>query len=95
MVTATKMGGSQKGPKVGKVRRVNKSFATSPSGQFAKRLNQLLRNQPASDLADKLGVSDDAVLKWLRGDRTPPIDQWPDIAKALGLSDWRDLIPPK
>jgi hypothetical protein len=34
------------------------------------------------------------VRKWCRGDMTPHLEHWPRLAKALGLSDWRDLLPP-
>ncbi len=83
-----------KGRIMGKKRQKPKRD-NSPSGLFAARLRELMADRPAPELAETLGVTPDAVLKWLRGDRTPPLDQWPAIAKALGLSDWRDLLPPR
>lgn len=48
----------------------------------------------AVKVANEVGVSHDAVLKWCRGDTLPKLDHWPKLAKAVGLKDWRDLLPP-
>lgn len=79
---------------MGKVRHVPTGKPRTPRERFAARLRELVGNRPASFLADAIGVKPDTVLKWLRGDNTPDLDYWPDIAKALGLKDWRELLPP-
>jgi transcriptional regulator with XRE-family HTH domain len=88
VVSAIKMAG------VGKKRaKVTARKGDALSVRFGARLAQLLGNRPASYLAEKLKVSPDAVLKWMRGQRTPSIDDWDAIAQALGLASYRDLIP--
>ncbi len=79
---------------MGKVRHVPTGKPKSPREKFAARLRELLGDRPASFLADAVGVKPDAVLKWLRGANTPDLDYWPKLAKAFGLNDWRDLLPP-
>ena len=79
---------------VGK-KRSSPKLGNSPSHQFAKRLRALWGNKPATELAEALGVTPDAVRKWLRGEHVPPLDDWPALAKSLGLADWRDLLPPR
>lgn len=83
-----------KGRRVGKKRTTVKARKGDKlSLQIAARLNALLGDRPASYLAQQLGISTDAVSKWLRADRTPDVDKWSDIAKALGGNDFRDLLP--
>lgn len=76
-------------------KRSNPKLGNSPSHQFTRRLRALLGDRTATELAQALGITPNAVGKWLRGERTPPMDDWPAIAKALGLDDWRDLLPPR
>ncbi len=78
-------------PTMGK-KRVSTRLGKKPSEVFAARLRTLLDGQSGSSLAAKLGISADAVLKWLRAERTPKLDELPAIAAALGLDDWRDLL---
>jgi transcriptional regulator with XRE-family HTH domain len=85
---------SSKRAKVGKTRHVPTGKPKTPRERFAARLRELLGDRPASFLADAVGVKPDAVLKWLRGANTPDLDYWPKLAKAFGLDDWRDLLPP-
>lgn len=83
-----------KGRRVGKKRhvpRVTKGAALSM--RIAARLNELLGDRPASYLAAKLGVSVDAVTKWLHAHRTPDVDKWDQIAVALGGKSFRDILP--
>lgn len=93
MATATKIRGSQKGPTVGKVRHVPTGKPKTPREKFAANLRELAGNRPASEIAEAMGVTPDTVLKWLRGDRTPDLDLWPELAKVLKLDDPRDLLP--
>lgn len=59
---------------------------------FANHLSKLVGDK-SGEVAAAVGVSHDAVLKWCCGDSFPSLDKWPDIAKALGLSSWRELLP--
>lgn len=78
---------------MGKKRAENKKKPKTPREQFAARLRVLAGDRPASELAPLWGVSTDAALKYLRGDRTPKLDEWPAIAAGLGLERWQDLLP--
>lgn len=78
-------------PSMGKKRAATR-LGKKPSEIFAARLRSLLGDQSGSSLAKKLNISADAVLKWLRAERTPPLDDLPAIAAALGVSDWRELL---
>ena len=60
---------------------------------FANHLAKLVGDR-SKDVAGAVGVSHDAVLKWCAGDSLPTLDRWPKIAKALGLRDYRELLPP-
>jgi hypothetical protein len=90
----TKIEPSSKGPKVGKTRHVPTGKPKTPREKFAARLRELAGSRPASEIATAMDLTPDTVLKWLRGDRTPDLDLWPDLAKVLGLKDPRDLLPP-
>jgi transcriptional regulator with XRE-family HTH domain len=79
---------------VGKKRAVTTDKPKTLKERFAANLRLLAGERPASSIADSMGVTPDTVLKWLRGDRTPDLDTWPSLAKALNLKDWRDLLPP-
>lgn len=79
---------------VGKKRTTSKKKPKTPREQFAARLRDLVGDRPASDFADAWDSTPDGVLKYLRGDRTPKLDQWPKIAASLGLKNWQDLLPP-
>lgn len=90
----SKLDASNERPKVGKSRHVPTGKPKSPREKFAARLRELVGDKPASEIAKAMDLTPDTVLKWLRGDRTPDLDLWPDLAKVLGLKDPRDLLPP-
>ena len=48
----------------------------------------------ASEVAAALGTSRQAVSAWGAGYRLPPPEQWPEIASALGVTDYRNIFPP-
>ena len=60
---------------------------------FSARLRELAKDTPASDIAEHVGATPDAVLKWLRGDSFPDIDRWPTIALYFGFADYREMLP--
>lgn len=61
--------------------------------KLAARLRKLAGTRPAHEIAAKVGVSVNTVLKWLKAENTPDLEYWPDLAAALGLDDYRDLLP--
>lgn len=79
-----------------KKKPIPKSVARTPAGMQAAHIERLLAaaKKTPQDLAHELGLDDEAVRKWITAKSSPPINRWPSIAKALGLKDWRDLIPP-
>ena len=90
-----KMDGSQKGPKVGRKRQpISKDLLKTPSGKFAVRLAGLMEAAgiDAKELGDKIGKSSDTVHVYLAGKAVPHLDDWPKIAKALGLDHYRELL---
>lgn len=64
------------------------------AGKFGARLLVLSEaaNLDADALADKLGKTGDMVRIYYSGRSVPPLNDWPKIAKALGVTV-RDLIP--
>lgn len=87
--------GSNKGARVARPRSKEPNPRT-PSGQWSLYLAHLMerRGFTADSLAAELGRSRSIVFRWLRGDSIPPVDHWPLIAEALGLSNWTELTPP-
>lgn len=79
---------------MGKKRTTGKKPPKTPRQQFAARLKELAGERPASYYAPLWGCKPDAVLKYMRGDRTPKLDMWPKIAASFGLENWQDLLPP-
>lgn len=95
MSAATKIKPSQKGPKVGRKRQpIPKELLKTPSGKFAVRLQGLMEaaGLDAKELGDKIGKSSDTVHVYLAGKAVPHLDDWPKIAKALGLDHYRELL---
>lgn len=85
-----------KGRTVGRLRE-KEPDRTKPEGQLSLYLAHLLRarDKTPDDLAEAIGVQRSTVFNWLRGDSAPPVKLWAPIAKALGLKDWRALVPPQ
>lgn len=95
MTAATaKMTGS-KGQQVGRGRKeqppeVRRSFAA----KFGKRLEFLAQaaGMNAKAFGEKLGKSDDMVRLYYAGTSVPHINDWPRIARILGVKV-HDLLP--
>jgi ribosome-binding protein aMBF1 (putative translation factor) len=86
---------SQKGPKVGRKRQPqSKEVAKSLTGKFGANLAALAEqaNLDADTLGDKIGRSGDMVRLYFAGRSVPPLNDWPKIAKALGVT-LRELLP--
>jgi ribosome-binding protein aMBF1 (putative translation factor) len=94
--TATKMGGSQTRATVGRKRQpqtpeIRKTLA----GKFGARLSVLAdaAGLDADSLGSKIGKSGDTVRLYFAGKASPHINDWPKLAKVLGLANTRDLLP--
>jgi hypothetical protein len=59
---------------------------------WAEHLGRLIGNN-AGRVADSLGVTPDAVLKWCAGESFPSADRWPKLAAALNLKTVKALLP--
>lgn len=86
----TKMGTSQTGVrKVGRKRQPqSKDIARTYKGRFGQRLAALAEtaNLDADKLGGKIGKSGDTVRLYFAGRVAPPLDDFPAIAKALGVT---------
>jgi hypothetical protein len=91
---ARKMGGPPKGRTVGR-RRTTKPSRDLPVAQrkFAEHLSKLVGDDSIR-VAAAVGVTPDAVRKWCAGHAVPSLEYWPKLSAALGLADWRELLPP-
>jgi ribosome-binding protein aMBF1 (putative translation factor) len=92
---ARKMGGPPKGRTVGRKRQpqppeIRKTLA----GKFGKRLLELAENAglDANELGAKIGKTPDMVRIYFGGRAVPHLNDWPKIARALGVNI-RDLLP--
>jgi ribosome-binding protein aMBF1 (putative translation factor) len=72
-----------------------KAVRNTPAGKFGQRLEELMSKSgfTPNEFAERIGKTPDMVRKYLRGDNTPHIDDWPMIAHVLGLKDASDLLP--
>lgn len=87
--------GSLKGQKVGRKRQPQKAEVRKTyAGKVGLRLAELANRAglSADDLGDKLGKSGDSVRLYFAGDASPKLNDWPKLAKILGVSV-RDLLP--
>jgi ribosome-binding protein aMBF1 (putative translation factor) len=96
IATATKMGGSQQRATVGRKRQpqtpeIRKTLA----GKLGARLAELADSVglDADQLGDKIGKSGDTVRLYFSGKASPHINDWPKLAKALGVPSVRELLP--
>lgn len=91
-----KMEASLKGAKrVGKKRAAQtKDIAKTMAGRFGARLAELAEKAglTTEELASRIGKSSQSVLLYYAGKAVPHINEWPAIAKALGVSI-SDLLP--
>lgn len=64
------------------------------AGRFGVRLSYLADGAglSADELAAKIGKTGDMVRIYYSGRSTPPLDDWPKIARALGVTV-RELLP--
>lgn len=86
---------SQRATTVGR-ERTQEPDPTTPEGQWALYLCKLMddRGISADALAESAEVARSLIFKYRRGETVPSIRVWGRFAAALGLSDWRALVPP-
>jgi hypothetical protein len=83
-------------PHVGRQRQPQaKEVRNTLTGKMGSRLEQLALSA-GYDTPDKfaaaVGKTEEAIRHWYRGTRAPKLDEWPKIAKKLGVSV-RELLP--
>jgi len=72
-----------------------KDVRNTVAGKFGQRLEQLATEAglTTAEFADRAGVTEDAIRRYFRGADVPRLDRWPEIARALGLKNAKDLLP--
>jgi ribosome-binding protein aMBF1 (putative translation factor) len=72
-----------------------KSVRGTPAGKFGQRLEALMMRAglTTTELSARIGITPDTLRKYIRGVLTPDIDRWPDVARALGLKNAKELLP--
>lgn len=65
------------------------------AGKLGARIAMLADSQglDADTLASRIGKAGDTVRLYYSGRVVPPLNDWPKLAKALGLENVRDLLP--
>lgn len=81
--------------KMGRKRAKIDKKPRTPSQMVCARIAELAGDRASKELALISGHNVTSWDHWRGWRRCPDIDDWPAIAKALGLRDWRDLVPPK
>lgn len=95
MSTATK---AKMGSMPKKAKKLTATDKRSDAGKFAVHLTSLLSSKGISkeDLVRRTGIEDATIRKWLRGDGIPgSFAALKQLADAIGLADYREILPPK
>ena len=68
---------------------------TTYAGRFAARLRELRQaaGLTQAEAAERLGLPQQTISKWERGEHTPSLKQYPAIAKAYGNVSVGDFFP--
>ena len=96
MVAVASKIAAHKGRTVGRKRKpMPKEIRRTLAGRFGLRLERHLSESGLSvaEFAQRIGKTEEAVRTYLRGTSAPALQDWPLIAKALGLDSYRDLLP--
>lgn len=75
-------------------KRSNQPDPKKPEGQCALYLQRLLKDRDIDQLAKQVGKDRSTIFNYLSGKTTPSDSVRDKIAKALGLADYRELMPP-
>lgn len=72
-----------------------KEISKTLAGKFGRRLAALAEaaHLDADQLGDKIGKSGDTVRLYFAGKTVPPLNDWPRLARAVGLATTRELLP--
>jgi ribosome-binding protein aMBF1 (putative translation factor) len=93
---ASKTGRLLKGRSVGRQRQPQSpEIRRTLAGKFGARLAALAESAEldADQLGAKIGKTGDMVRLYYAGRSVPPLNDWPKLAKALGLDSTRELLP--
>jgi transcriptional regulator with XRE-family HTH domain len=73
----------------------SRSVRNTVVGKFGQRLEHLAAEAglTTAEFAEKVGLTEDAIRRYYRGADVPRLDRWPEIARALGLKNAKDLLP--
>lgn len=83
-----------KGAHVGRKRTRPKFKPDTVRKKLCLRLHELAGDLTNAEIAERLGLTTDAVSKWFQGDTSPDMDLLPKLAAMLGFDDYRKLLPP-
>ena len=77
-------------------KKLTKAEQRTPKGRFAMHLAALMQQRAIDNktLADRLGIGEATVRKWLRAESVPETLDLEALGKALGLLDYRSVLPP-
>jgi hypothetical protein len=84
----------QKGERMAGRKRTINPDPRKPEGQCALYLQRLLKDKDVDVLAEQIGKNRSTIFNYLGGSTTPSDSIRDKIAKAIGLQDYRDLMPP-
>ena len=88
------LGSNPKGTaRVGR-KRIIEPDASKREGQCALYLQKLMQGRDVEEVAELVGVSRATMFNYLGGTTTPSDTIRDRIAQAIGLRDFRDLMPP-
>lgn len=90
------MGDSTRGRTVGRKRQPQSpEIRKTLAGKFGRRLSELAEaaELDADSLGAKLGKSGDTIRLYFAGKTVPPLNDWPKLAKAVGVDSARELLP--
>lgn len=92
--TAIKIGGSTKGRMGRKRQPQSDDIRKTLAGKFGVRLAALAdaADLDADELGSKIGKSGDTIRLYFAGRVVPPLNDWPKLARALGVPV-RELLP--
>lgn len=89
-------GGSLSRATVGRKRQPQSAeIRKTLAGKVGARLAALADSAglDADSLGDKIGKSGDTVRLYFAGKVVPPLNDWPKLAKAVGVPTVRELLP--
>lgn len=74
-------------------RRIKEPDPTTPSGQFALYLAHLCKDYDPAEVAERAGISRATLFNYFNAATSPDLDVLDRLAKALGMNDYRAMMP--